>query len=542
MLSSQFIDRLRKLAAPALLLLMVQMAQASPYAVNTNLQIRLVLNTTNSAGANSARIAKDPRNNQLYYLKLNGDVFQVNLRPGTNSTSTRLYNAADHGLATSVEGMAIGPDGTMYLTGNTTTNQGNSTFATVMKGVPDATGTRTWALLARTQPYPLSRTPFDHLMNGIVVSPDGEFVYVNSGARTDHGEVQSTGGLYPGLRDTALTAKILRLPAHGSDLILTNDLTSLRSAGYVFAEGTRNAFSLAFAPNGDLLATENGPDRDMADSLLWLQAGSHHGFPWRMGGMDNPQQFPNYNPTNDLLLDPRFFAVYYGYYHNDPTFPPPPTNFSQPVINVGPDACSYRDPSDGSIKIASQLGQTLSTVTAHRSPLGLVFDTAAAMAPPFQQHGFMLGLTQGDPTGNTVAGPFMDPCQDMLDVDLSRLGNTNYQARITRIVGGFVNPIDEVMISNQVYVVEYGGNQGIWEVAFPTAQPGILLSQPAWLPGSGFGFSLSTVAGRGYQVTASTDLLTWSLTSNVVAISNSLRFIDPSAINFTHRFYRVSSP
>jgi hypothetical protein len=273
---------------------------ADPLALNSNLLVPLVLYTTNSSGANSVRIAKDPRDNIFYYLKLSGDIYRVNLSPGSGSTSTRVYSAADHGIASSALGMAIGPDGAIYLVGNTVTNSGNSTFASIMKGVPGAAGSRIWAMLAQTQAYPLSRTAFDHLMSGIVVSPDGACLYLNSGSRTDHGEVESTGGIYPDLRETGLTAKILRLPTGGSNLNLTNDLTALRNAGYVFAEGTRNAFDLAFAPNGDLFPTDNGPDRDMSDELNWIRLGLHYGFPCRMGGGDNPQQFPNYNPTNDL--------------------------------------------------------------------------------------------------------------------------------------------------------------------------------------------------------------------------------------------------
>ena len=79
-------------------------------AVNTNLQIRLVLNATNNS--QNVRIAKDPRNNQLYFLKINGDIYQVNLH---DSTTTKVYGAADHGLSSSVEGLAIGPDGTVYV-------------------------------------------------------------------------------------------------------------------------------------------------------------------------------------------------------------------------------------------------------------------------------------------------------------------------------------------------------------------------------------------------------------------------------------------
>src|SRR5262249_49452449 len=148
---------------------------------------------------------------------------------------------------------------------------------TVMKGVPSAGGDRVWTLLAQTQPYPTSRTAFDHLCSGIVASPDGNFVYLNCGSRTDHGEIESTGGVYPHLRETGMTAKIVRLPANAQNLILTNDIAVLRSAGYVFAEGTRNAFDLAFGPNGDLFATDNGPDRDMSDELNWIRPGMHYG-------------------------------------------------------------------------------------------------------------------------------------------------------------------------------------------------------------------------------------------------------------------------
>src|SRR5581483_5628632 len=397
------------------------------------------------------------------------------------------------------------------------TNSGNSTFATIMKGVPGAGGGRTWSLLAQTQPYPLSRTAFDHLMSGMTVSPDGSTLYVNSGSRTDHGEVESTGGLYPNLRETGLTAKVLRVPANGNGLILTNDLNGLRQAGYVFAEGTRNAFSLAFAPNGDLFGTDNGPDRDMSDELNWLQAGLHYGFPWRMGGAANPQQFANYDPSTDLLLDGRFVAVAGGTYHNDPTFPPPPTNFFEPVINLGPDADSYRDPADGSIKDASNLGQTLSTFTAHRSPLGLVFDTSAALAPPYHQHGFMLSWTQGDPNDDSIAGPFMDASQDLVDLDLKKLGTTNYQARVTRIAAGFSNPIDAAIITNKIYVIEYSGNQGVWEITFPPAPTSILLSQETWQTNGTFSFSFGTIPGRTYEVLVSTNLTDWSRLEQIAA-------------------------
>src|ERR1051326_2324210 len=108
----------------AVLLCVKEHAGGAPAGLNPNLQIRLVLNTTNSSGASSIRIRKDPRNNQLYYLKYNGDVFRLSLQPGTGSSSTRVYSAANHGISTSALGMTIGPDGTMYVVGNTTTKKG----------------------------------------------------------------------------------------------------------------------------------------------------------------------------------------------------------------------------------------------------------------------------------------------------------------------------------------------------------------------------------------------------------------------------------
>jgi sugar lactone lactonase YvrE len=165
------------------------------------------MDTTNSSGAHSIRLRKDPRNKQLYYLKFNGDIYRVNLSPANGvSSSTRLYTAADHGIADGAQGMVLGPDGTIYVVANTSTNNGNSTFARVVKGIPDAASGRVWSFLAQTEPYPLSKTYFDHVFNGIVVSPDGKWVYLNSGARTDHGEVESTGCLYPNMRDVSLTA------------------------------------------------------------------------------------------------------------------------------------------------------------------------------------------------------------------------------------------------------------------------------------------------------------------------------------------------
>src|ERR1043165_6584034 len=175
------------LAALVLLGLEGTQMPGAPFALNTNIQLRLILNTTNATGSPSIRIAKDPRTNDLYYSKFNGDIYRVTVRPGNGtSTSTKVYGAANHGIADSAQGMAIGPDGTIYLVGNFTTDGGNKTFTRIVKGVPGATGDRVWSVLAQTEAYPRSLTAFDHVFNGIIVSPDGNSIFVNSGSRTDH--------------------------------------------------------------------------------------------------------------------------------------------------------------------------------------------------------------------------------------------------------------------------------------------------------------------------------------------------------------------
>ena len=90
----------------------------------------------------------------------------------------------------------------------------------------------------------------------LAVSPDNQCLFVNSGSRTDHGEVQSTNNRFPDLRETDLTAVILRLPTNSRDLKLPNDRSALKAKGLLFAEGLRNAYDLAFAPNGDLFGGE----------------------------------------------------------------------------------------------------------------------------------------------------------------------------------------------------------------------------------------------------------------------------------------------
>jgi hypothetical protein len=166
----------------------------------------------------------------------------------------------------------------------------------------------------------------------------------------------------------------------------------------------------------------------------------------------------------DLLLNPNAYAVQNGYFYNDPAYPAPPAGltFTDPVRNVGPDANLYRDPSSGTILDADETGRIMGTFTSHRSPLGLVFDTASVLPAPFTSNALMLSWT-GSESG--LMGPFAGEGEDLLHLVLSE-DASGPVLTAEQIVTGFNNPIDAVLVDDALYVLDFGGNQRIWRIDF----------------------------------------------------------------------------
>lgn len=432
----------------------------------TDFTIRRIVDT--GGPEMSVRLVRDPVSGALFVLKRAGDVFRLTVPAQGAPVLARLFGPADTGVS-DAQGMAFAPDGTLYIVGNQL--DGLDNFATIRRGARTSGDQRVWTTFAQTVPYPRSNTAFDHQWNGIVVSPDGRFVFLSSGSRTDHGEVQTSGGRFPGLREVPLTAKIFRLPAASSGVLLLDDEAFLTGAGYVFARGVRNSFDPAFNAAGDLFSGDNSGDRDDSDELNWLREGGHYGFPWRMGTNDTPQQQPGYNPEADKLVDHRFYAYQNGFFHDDPTYPPRPSvPLLDPIPNLGTDANSFRDPATGAVVKASDVGRTLGTFTTHRSPLGLSFDTANVLAGRYRGGAFILGWTRGDPSGDSAPGPFRDASQDLLFLDMQRMA-AGYEVRAQSVVCGFLNPIDTEILNGRLYVLEFGGAGTVWEVTTPAAEP-----------------------------------------------------------------------
>jgi glucose/arabinose dehydrogenase len=235
----------------------------------------------------------------------------------------------------------------------------------------------------------------------------------------------------------------------------------LLEGGYLYAWGVRNAYDMAFAPNGDLFAIDNGPDADYPEELNWIQEGHHYGFPWKFGDWDNQTRLEAYSSEEDKLQQPDFTAVREGYYQSDPDFPEPPMEFTQPVANLGPDSAYYRA-LDGSEKNAAELGEILYSFTPHISPLGLVF--ANNELPEDLQstdETYSAFLVSWGAAGGTLT----DKGQNLLHLALTKK-DVNYEMVTTEIATGFINPIDAVLIENKLYVLEWGSEGALWELTF----------------------------------------------------------------------------
>jgi hypothetical protein len=189
----------------------------------------------------------DTKNSSLLMLTVGDGMQRIN---PTDGKKTTVASTPDM-VAAIPSGLAVTNDGTVYVVGNEAVK--TMTQAVIRRGIPNGTG-YTWETVASTEPYPRSDTPFDHLFNGIVVS--NKWIYVTSGSRTDHGEVETQNGTFPDLREVALTARMYRFASNSKNIVLKNDEASV--APYVYARGFRNAFDPAFAPNGDLFVGDNG--------------------------------------------------------------------------------------------------------------------------------------------------------------------------------------------------------------------------------------------------------------------------------------------
>lgn len=404
-----------------------------------------------SAGERPVTLSVLPNGN-LVYNNLDGVIYEI-----VNGNAQVIYTASDHNLPY-VSHMEVWGD-YMYLSGSVVQSGDSTMIGYVMQG--DLTN-NTWRTLAQSDPYYLGRSFNDHRFSSLLVSLDGQYVYVHSGTRTNAGEVHELSGVDGtiNLRDQAIRGKLFKLPTNlPQTIFLPLDSTALENSGYLYAQGLRHLFAMAWGTDSLMYGGSNSDRRDVPEAFYQIVSGGHYGFPWWIGGEQNPLQFASYNPVTDLLLPAN--ANNQGYYNPDPSFPPEPAGLNpvQPYKNIGPDGDKIRNPQTGNIEDASDEGKVVTSFTGHRSPTGLIFDQEEVLPSVFKGDGFLVCYTDG---GNLLANDGHDLLQ------LTLMGGDTLSAR--QLISGFRHPIDVMIRDSVMYILDLGNNNGsgryIYEVNF----------------------------------------------------------------------------
>lgn len=439
----------------------------TPNSLRSDIKVEKVMNT----GKLGVRLLRNEKTGEFWYSTFDGNVYKIINFDSPNAKDVKMFTAEDHGI-TRLQGAAF-INNTLFLCGNISANNGKGTKGRMIKyNLSEKTPVLTEVF--NTVEYGTNATTFDHGWNALVISKDKKYIYVNSGARTDHGEVQDNKGAYPNARDNALTANVFRIPINSKNLILDTDPSKLKADGYLFAEGIRNAYDMEFDGKGNLFGVVNSGDYDQSEEMFWIRQGHHYGFPWQMAGVENPQQYPDWipDPSKDPFISPGAHAWVVKYFRNDPEFPkiPEGIKFSAGVQNLGPDANEYRDIASGKIVDGDITGKTVSTFNAHSVPLGLIFDTKNALSDEFKGDGFVFRYGGGSERPGTNL--LRKGGKDLLHLEMTYNPITdNFYMKTTSIVTNFNAPVDAIIHKNIIYVMEHGtaNSDGgrIWKITMP---------------------------------------------------------------------------
>ena len=445
--------------------------QVAPTKTPVSLRPDITIERVMDIGPLAVRLIRNEKTGEFWYSTFDGNVFRISDFDTPQAAEHKIFSAADHGI-TRLQGATF-LNNTLFLCGNISANGGKGTKGRMVKYDVSASNPVLVGVF-NTVEYGTNATTFDHGWNALEISPDKKFIYVNSGARTDHGEVQDNKGAYPNARDNGLTANVFRFPVNAENLVLPSETKKLKDMGYIYAEGIRNAYDMAFDGKGSLFGGVNSGDYDQSEEMFWIRQGHHFGFPWQMAGVENPQQFSPWvpDPATDPFISPGAHAWVVKYFRNDPDFPkiPAGVTFSAGVQNMGPAANEYRDIASGKIVDGDNTGRTVSTFNAHCVPLGLVFDIKNALSPEFKSDGFVFRYGGGSNRPGTNL--LRKDGKDLLHLEMQyNVAADNFYMKTTSLANDFNAPVDAVLMGNKIYVLEHAaqGTSGgsIWKVTLP---------------------------------------------------------------------------
>jgi glucose/arabinose dehydrogenase len=241
------------------------------------------------------RVIGDDRGASLYVLCLSGDLYRIAL---PNGPPIRVLEVAKYAPrapgGAQFLGIALDRGGRLYIVGNRfdldfVPQMNHTTVYRTGEPVRDGQpiDPKPWV----TADIPFAIDVFQHSVGSIAQGPDG-FMYVSSGSRTDHGEAgndpkRSKEG------ETDLSACIWRL-----------DPKQEHPQIEVFARGLRNAFGFCWDGQGDMYATENGPNANPPEEVNLIAKGRHYGFPFQFADWDHKAYPDQPSASPGLKIEP----------------------------------------------------------------------------------------------------------------------------------------------------------------------------------------------------------------------------------------------
>jgi len=344
------------------------------------------------------RLASDGEGKVLYSLCFNGDVWRVDLSNGNLRQILWGAQYLDLKLGeTFIVGFTLDAQKRLYIV----SNQRNEAV----------TPHRAEVIIYRTtktengepsQPQPWFKTSYPwgtgnhHAVGHIAFGPDG-MLYVNSGSRTDSNDpgddprISKEG-------ETPLTACLWRL-----------DPRAEKPEIEIYARGLRNAYGFCWNDQGEMFATENGPNADAPEELNLIEKGKHYGFPYQYSDWTK-KPYP-YTPDAPAGLE-----------------------ITLPVANIGPDA-GFK-------------GKPFSTFDQHSSPSGIVF--LGDDFPPEYRGTFLVGRF-----GILIEQP-SDYGFDLLQMRVRKNAEGKLEASTKAILTPLARPVDvHLSGKGKVYIAEY---------------------------------------------------------------------------------------
>ena len=119
------------------------------------------------------------------------------------------------------------------------------------------------------------------------------------------------------------------------------------------------------------------------------------------------------------------------------------------------------------MKDASQLGIMVTTFTPHLSIDGIVFDRDSILAGDLKGDAFVISFSN-----SSLITAMDDTSQNLMAIALTK-NDSNYTARVTKLVTGFNSPLGIEMVGDTLYVVETGlqysnNSPKLWQIILPT--------------------------------------------------------------------------